>query len=199
MFIKEHCYKDWVLYVKCFKCWEFKTKESFAKDKSKSNWIKSYCKECYRQSRDREYCKRYLKQYGKLHNKEKNEKRKKRLRNMKDKHWENPRNLQERARLYINKNNLRPIECMICWQQWKIEFHHPSYNNIERWKEWVFVCISCHRLIHSGEIKCPEVLDLVQLNAHMPTLLDNKAFEFLLDEPDLYEDINKDGTTLQGE
>lgn len=28
----------------------------------------------------------------------------------------------------------------------------------------------------------------------MPTLLDNKAFEFLLDEPDLYEDVIEDAT-----
>lgn len=189
MFIKEHYYKDWNLYIKCSKCWEFKLERDFSKDKSKYNWIRSSCKKC-----NKEYYKKYSKRYDKNNAIEKNIKRKARLRSIKNSGWENPRNLHERARLYIDKNNLRPKECMVCWLEWRIEFHHPSYDNIEKWKEWVFVCISCHRLIHSGEIKCPEVLDLTQLNAHMPTLLDNKAFEFLLDEPDLYEDVIEDAT-----
>lgn len=194
MFIKEHYYKGWTLYIKCSKCGEFKCIDRYHKDKTKSNWICSRCKECTKDKRikNKDIRREYMKQYDKINRVKHNENRKRRHQRVKNGGWESPRNLEEKARLYINKNKLRPKECMVCWLGWKTIFHHPSYENKDKRKEWIFVCESCHRLIHSGEIKCPEVLDLIQLNAHMPTLLDNRAFEFLSDEPDLYEDVEKD-------
>lgn len=78
---------------------------------------------------------------------------------------------------YVKKHNLRPNECMICGAKWKIDFHHPSYENISKRKEWIFVCRYCHQAIHLWQIECPEPLDLIQFNAHMPTILTDKDLE----------------------
>lgn len=92
--------------------------------------------------------------------------------------WVSINAIHNRTERYINKYNLRPSSCSICWQEWlRIEAHHPSYSTIENWKEVVFVCKWCHRDIHCGNIQCPEPIDLVQLNAHMPTILTDKDLD----------------------
>lgn len=84
-----------------------------------------------------------------------------------------------KAHYYVGKNRLKPQECSICWKKWKVVCHHPSYETFDKWKDVVFVCDSCHQNIHHWLVECPEPVDLIQLNAHMPTILTDKDLECL--------------------
>lgn len=69
----------------------------------------------------------------------------------------------EKARHYANKYKLKPKECPICWHCGKIELHHPSYETFDKWSEVVFCCKGCHKKIHSWEIECPNMINLLYL------------------------------------
>lgn len=79
---------------------------------------------------------------------------------------------------YIKNNNLRFNECIVCGKEGKTQAHHPSYDNKDKRKEVVFLCDACHKLVHTGELDCPEPVDLIQLNAHMPVILTDKDLEY---------------------
>lgn len=68
-----------------------------------------------------------------------------------------------KTRRYVNKFKLRPIACPICWNNEKIEIHHPSYDSFDKWSEVVFCCRACHKLIHYGTIECPKPINLLTL------------------------------------
>lgn len=84
-----------------------------------------------------------------------------------------------KARWQYKRYKLKPTECMICWNGWHIDAHHPSYDSFDKRKEVVFVCKSCHRNIHNWLLECPEPVDLIQLRAHMPEILTDKDLEWL--------------------
>lgn len=65
--------------------------------------------------------------------------------------------VHQRTQKLIKKLWIRPSNCPICWCEWKIEAHHPDYNNRN---EVVFCCISCHQLIHHGVIPTPQPIVL---------------------------------------
>lgn len=169
---RKHYEKDWIIYLECTKCWEFKNISSFVTfTKSKAFMNKgSYCKECrteYRKiNRDKhhEYIMQYnidnrdrlirhKREYNKNHAKElaiKYVERKTRM-------WYWP--LHKKTTYTIAKLWIRPKICPICNKDvYNIQAHHPD-NNV--WNEIVFCCQSCHSAIHNGFIKCPEPIDLL--------------------------------------
>lgn len=107
--------------------------------------------------------------------------------------------IHNRSRRYVKQYNLRPEICSICWR-WgvDIEIHHPSYDSINRRKEVVFVCKRCHRNIHNQTVICPELIDLIQLNAHMPTILTDKDLDLLVN-PTNYGQVKKEENVSGGE
>lgn len=76
-----------------------------------------------------------------------------------------------KARRQFNHYNLKPLECMICWNIGHIVAHHPSYETFDKRKEVVFACDACHQNIHHWFLECPEPIDLIQYRAHMPEIL----------------------------
>lgn len=85
--------------------------------------------------------------------------------------WFSRGTFHAKARRQIEHYNLKPLECMICWNSGRIVAHHPSYESFDKWKDVVFVCDSCHQNIHHWFLECPEPIDLIQYRAHMPELL----------------------------
>ena len=59
----------------------------------------------------------------------------------------------------IKKLWIRPKACPICWEERRIEAHHPD-NNI--WYEIVFCCTQCHQRIHNWWIECPKPINLLE-------------------------------------
>lgn len=193
---REHYYKWGKLYIKCSWCGEVKASELFNKNKRKKFWIDSYCKECHNKKpqakpsieKVREYQRRYReKDYDRYIEKKRAQREKAKM----EKRWYKKKYEQkktadmgfsthtfhQKAVNYIKENNLRPNECMLCGVKCRPQAHHPSYKSIEQRKNVVFVCDSCHKLIHTWELKCSEAIDLIQLNAHMPIILTDKDLE----------------------
>ena len=171
---REHYEDDWIVYIKCNKCWQFRNSDLFV-TYSKGNAFMNkwaYCKECraeYRRKnidKDRMYRKEYniknrerilekKRIYNKEHYQELLEKYKERKKRM----WYWP--LHKKTTYTITKLWIRPKVCPICWwDRYKIEAHHPS-NDI--WNEIVFCCQSCHCDIHNWVIECPKPIDLLKL------------------------------------
>lgn len=100
-----------------------------------------------------------------------------RLANMQQQYGFDMKKFHAKALNYVKKHKLIPWWCSLCGDSCYIELHHPSYVWFDKRKEVVFVCKKCHKLIHSWELECPEPLDLVQLNARMPTILFDKDLE----------------------
>jgi hypothetical protein len=48
---------------------------------------------------------------------------------------------------------IRPKICPICWEETKVEAHHPDYN---KRNEIVWACTKCHKRIHYWHIECPK-------------------------------------------
>lgn len=94
--------------------------------------------------------------------------------------WYSWSKFHDKARYYVNYYELKPQECFICWENKKLSLHHPSYDSFDCRKNVVFLCDSCHRSVHSWWISCPEPVDLIQLNAHMPKILTDKDLECLI-------------------
>lgn len=59
----------------------------------------------------------------------------------------------------IKKLWIRPKVCPICWEEKRIEAHHPD-NNV--WYEIVFCCTQCHQRIHNWWIECPKPINLLE-------------------------------------
>lgn len=170
-----------VIYRKCTKCWVGKprTLEFFYKNKRSWDWLNYICKECCKESsrvnwyiyydknkkeiwekhkiyykNNIKYKKEYRKKYY-LNNKEKilqqtNERRKNMWR------WK----IRQTTQLFIKKHSLRPVKCSICWKEDYIYSHHVNYNKRNL---IVRCCRSCHNMIHSWSIQCPEPIDLLKL------------------------------------
>ena len=183
--LKRELYKvDWKEYLKCPKCWELKeaNTDNFRKKKQLSYWLASVCKEC-----DREYDKNYYwdnkeiiwwrhRWYNKA-NSDKLKENKKRyylenrdtlynnFKESRNKHikdlWFDRTYFHRKANYYATKNNLKPKCCPICWEECRIELHHPSYESFDKWSEVVFCCKSCHKNIHSWNIECPIPINLL--------------------------------------
>ena len=158
---------------------------------------REYNRRTYTTEKAREYQRRYKeKNYDKLIQKNKDARKKmlkegnrpnrEREKKMDKKFWYSTTLFHNRAASYIKKNDLRPKECMACGKAGDIEFHHPLYDNIDKRKEWIFLCRGCHKLVHTWELNCPESVDLIQLNAHMPTILTDKDLEYTDAEAWLY-------------
>ena len=138
---REYRYEWDILYLKCSKCWEYKTIDCFSKDKRLKFWVRNQCKEC-RKKECREYHtknKEKIAKRSKEHNKK-----------MSDKIWTERDKLHKKTRDIINKLWARPNKCPICWGWGEIIAHHPDYNKIY---EVVFCCKSCHNLIHNWTIE----------------------------------------------
>lgn len=178
---------DWVKYVECTTCREMKSIDDFTKAK---RWLfgkRAVCKECEKEYREwrREENKEYLKNYYHTNREEMlnkhaeyREKNRDRIRErekeyyhrnsekikQKRKEWTVWINLfnktaRQKSKKLISKLWIRPNACPICWKdEFSIEAHHPDYN---KWNEIVFCCKSCHLLIHSWRIKCPQTIDLL--------------------------------------
>lgn len=78
-------------------------------------------------------------------------------------YWYNMKSFHERCRRYIKNNGIKMTECCLCHKVWKLVCHHPSYDNYEKRKEVVFVCSSCHKLIHTWVLTCPSPIDLSEM------------------------------------
>lgn len=160
---RKYYYKWDILYVQCYMCKWFKTIENFSKDNSKRFWIGSRCKACEKKYNYTDRRKQTKALYYKNNKQKYVNKNRERRHKMKETRWFNIKKFHEKAQKYILKNNLRPEECSICKNKWIIEFHHPSYENKNKRKEWIFVCKSCHRNIHLWIIECPVPIDLTTL------------------------------------
>lgn len=178
---------DWVQYVECTTCREVKCLDDFTKAK---RWLfgkRAICKECEKKYREwrseinKEYFKNYYYNNYELSIKQHSEYRKKNRDKIRErereyyhknkdgimKKWDEFYNISEnianekarqKSKRIINKLWIRPNKCPICWKdEFRIEAHHPDYN---KWNEIVFCCKSCHLLIHSWRIKCPDIIDL---------------------------------------
>lgn len=77
--------------------------------------------------------------------------------------WFNRRTFHEKTRRYVIKHDIRPNICPICWEESKIQMHHPSYDVFEDWSYVVFCCPTCHAWIHAWLVECPQPINLLTL------------------------------------
>lgn len=177
----EYRYEWEVLLVKCSKCWLFKKVSDYAKWKWMF-WIHSYCKACNNFDRHLNYQKNKehvvlkSREYYKL-NKDKCKETRMKYRslnrdslNKHNREYEKNKNKElgfsrssfhRKAKDYVKKYGLRPYVCSICWLNWKIEMHHPSYDSFDKRSEVVFCCASCHQRIHAWTMECPKPINLL--------------------------------------
>lgn len=166
---REYKYVWDVLYLKCTKCWERKTKDAFHKSKIMKFWVKAKCKDC-RKYLSREYRKSHkdiVKRYNSIYNKSHKEYLSKYNNYLDEMHsddlWFSWSSFHEKTKYYVLKHKLRPYKCSICWECGMIETHHPSYNSFDEWSKVVFCCRRCHKNIHAWNIKCPDPINLLEL------------------------------------
>ena len=182
----EHKYIDWALYIKCIECLEYKEANynNFSKDKSLTYGLSHKCKDCKKKYNSKYYkakkdtikennkkwrednvnrIKEQKKEYYK-NNKAKIDNRIKNYRRTQSKElWYNRTHFHNKTDEYIKMYNLRPTTCPICWSNWLIHVHHPSYETPDKWCEVVFCCASCHKNIHCWNIECPMPINLLSL------------------------------------
>lgn len=132
-------------------------------------WVKSKCKECNKLS-SREYRKSHrdvVRRYNYLYRVNNKDYfasyDNKTIKEHSDKLWFSWKAFHDKAKTYVIKHNLRPKVCVICWEEWEIDMHHPSYDEFNKWCEVVFCCRRCHRNIHAWNIKCPTPINLLEL------------------------------------
>lgn len=82
---------------------------------------------------------------------------------MSEKLWFSLKYFHNKATVYTKNNWLRPSKCSICWQEWMVDMHHPSYESFSKRSEVVFCCHACHSKIHIWEIECPTPINLLEL------------------------------------
>ena len=181
---REYKYEWNELYLKCTKCWKWLTTNSFYKSSSKKFWVQTDCKECHRLNRrqyhirnrgednlrSREYYKTNKLRIDELNKKYRLMNRDKiclLLKNYRESRsndvWFNWNTFHNREKRYVNKFWISKGSCSICWNNKNIVMHHPSYESYDDWSRVVFCCRSCHKLIHSGTLECPEPIDLLNL------------------------------------
>mgnify|MGYP003301552576 CR=1 FL=1 len=173
---REYKYEWDVLYIKCPKCWEFKTIDEYNKSKLWAFWTVWRCKVCvsswnhkYYDSKAKQQQDYYWNNKERInaHKREyylKTQKHKKYRDKMTEELWFNRHTFHVKACDYVNEHSLRPERCSICGSCGTIEMHHPSYEKYEYWSMVVFCCKSCHRQIHSWRIKCPSPINLLDWN-----------------------------------
>ena len=180
-------YEKWdKKYIKCWHCWELKeaTNEFFRKEKTWVLWLRPRCKVC-----DNAYHVKYAKEHKEkirtYWDKQRRSERQREWakkhhdvviqasRRYKDKHRNEIRQYQKWANEYvylkahrttrklIDKLWIRPNKCSLCWSSWNTYAHHPDYK--KRY-EIVFVCQSCHMLIHSWAKGCPTPINLMDIS-----------------------------------
>lgn len=161
---RKHYEKDWQIYLECTKCWKYKLPTEFAKKTWRPFWVRTSCKEC-----DSVYWKNYrvqtdkhLNACRKYHEEHREEERLYNREYRKTHKWYLPDPYKKKARRltynYIKYNWIaKPIKCSVCWDECKVEIHHPNYD---RWNSIVFCCRKCHALIHRWDIKQYEVTDI---------------------------------------
>ena len=180
--IKETRNIDWVDYQKCCRCWEFKTLDHFCL----SRWIPhTICKECkkiydkaYREANKekkaqrqkiyREKCREELnekcRQRYKANQKERVAKVSEYRRQKVQENWFAWEWFHSKARKYVAKHNIIFDNCALCGTKWKVELHHPSYENNNMREYIVPLCRTCHRDVEQHPNKCPKPIKLTDLH-----------------------------------
>lgn len=176
-------------YSYCKECNKAKSKEYYNKNKDRALSLAA----AYREEH-REECRIYAKQYREKYPEKKKETNKTTYNNHKEERkqkvkdfagerskelWFSRTIFHNKAKYYSKSHRLNPYECQLCGEIWKCNLHHPSYSSFDKRKEVVFLCPKCHKNIHEWNLECPEPVDLIQLNAHMPTILTDKDLECL--------------------
>lgn len=147
---KEYKY-DWdILYIKCSKCWIYKSVDSFAKDKKWKFWVRNDCKECRNA---------YNKNYRFINKEELNKSRKVRVSEKSKSLGFNWETFHKKTLVRAKTTWVIPSQCAICWKEGKIDIHHPSYKAND-WNKVVFCCKSCHKNIHNWTIECPKPIEI---------------------------------------
>jgi len=163
----ERVYKyDWdTLYLKCSVCWEMKTEDRFYKNRNKPFWLHPRCKECWKKYaiKDVERFKEYQKEYRKTNRRTIYLQHKNHDKKFIIDLWYNIKTFRQKANRLALKFGLKPNKCPICWEERKIEMHHPSYSRFDKWCEVVFCCPECHHGIHAWFIECPKPINLKDL------------------------------------
>lgn len=134
-------------------------RKEYAKQYRANN--KDYIKQHYVENREQraenrktnEHYKEYMKKYEQ-ENKDKILERKK---NKRIEMWYWAMHLKT-ART-IKKLWIRPKVCPICWEEKRVEAHHPN-NDI--WYDIVRACNQCHQRIHNWWIECPKPINLLE-------------------------------------
>lgn len=138
---------DGIYYIQCKKCWEFKHPECFSRSTRGINGRFSYCKKCQNKGKQFSTKKYYDKLEKQLPNKYKHQIE---YSNKIGFSWNK---FHKKTSDFIKYHNLRPKICPICWNGWRIIFHHINYKNEDNWEYGLFCCQSCHDKIHKGKIK----------------------------------------------
>lgn len=138
---------DWIYYIQCKKCGEFKHPECFSRSTRGINGRFSYCKSC--QNKGKQFSiKKYYNELEKQHsNKYKHQIE------FYNKRGFSCRKFYKKTADFIKYHNLRPKICPICWGGWRIIFHHINYKNEDNREYGLFCCQSCHDKIHKWKIK----------------------------------------------
>jgi len=182
--MRKYKYEWWELYLECSMCWKLLRSDNYNKDSCKKFWFRNECKSCRHIKRLAYYYKNKQKilergkrrvennkikvdWYKRKYRENNKDKVSKCQKNNRERHnnelWFNRDTFHQKAILYVRKKSLRPKKCLICGNKNKIVMHHPSYWCMDDWSKIVFCCQSCHKKIHSWLIKCPKVIDLLQI------------------------------------
>lgn len=124
---------------------EIKVYREMTKDHIREHW--------YEWRKNNKQYKEYQKQYNKEHRVEINERKKRRRKETW--YWA----IHLRTNRAIKKLWIRPKICPICWEETRVEAHHPNY---EKRNEIIFACNKCHQRIHNWWIECPK--DIIDIN-----------------------------------
>ena len=179
--------KTW-FYSYCKECNKAKSKKYYNKNKDRMLSLAAVYREGHR-----EECRIYAKQYRERCPEKKKETNKTTYNNHKEERkqkvidfekkrseelWFSWMAFHNKTKYYSESHRLNPHQCQICWADGKCNLHHPSYETFNKWKEVVFLCPKCHKNVHEWNLNCPEPVDLIQFNAHMPTILTDKDLEW---------------------
>lgn len=150
--------------IQCRICKSWKSENDFYKKKNNKTWRLSECKDCFIKKASL-YQKNHPEIWKKTYQNSK-EKRCEKIKqykvNQSIKIGFNWINFHAKTNRYIKQKNLYPNQCLICWQKWKIETHHPFYNSFGDWKYVTFCCHSCHKLIHNNKLHNYSFINLLK-------------------------------------
>lgn len=168
----EYRYDGDVLYIKCNKCWKWWTIDEFPPRKELKFWVRNSCRECWREQMNKMHSRWYKNNTDSAKEKMRDyhivnrDRINSRVKAVVDNHTDNLGfswyNFHVKTKNYIIKNRLKPKLCAICWNWWKIEAHHPSYESFDKWSYVVFCCHKCHSDIHRWKIECPSPVNLLE-------------------------------------